>query len=74
VSGVLTQWRNDTVHDGSPLHGCISPQLGSGIAAKQYDPGAPFFLGLVAMGYWLLAALTKETLLEDSGGSIVSSS
>jgi hypothetical protein len=26
------------------------PQLGSGIAAKQYDPGAPFFLGYEAMG------------------------
>jgi hypothetical protein len=26
------------------------PQFGSGIAAKQYDPGAPFF-----WGYWLPA-------------------
>jgi len=32
----------------SPLH------YGSGIAAKQYDPGAPFFLegyGLLAIGH-----------------------
>jgi hypothetical protein len=48
----------------SPLH------YGSGIAAKQYDPGAPFFLegyGLLAIGYWPLQK--HMTLLERSGGS-----
>jgi hypothetical protein len=29
------------------------PQFGSGIAAKLYDPGAPFFFGTI--GYSLLA-------------------
>ena len=34
----------------------VPPQLGSGIAAKQYDPGAPFFVTmsyeLLAISYW----------------------
>jgi hypothetical protein len=45
----------------------VLPNFGSGIAAKQYDPGAPFFLGLLAIGY----AEAQKTLLGHRGGSLV---
>jgi hypothetical protein len=46
--GRPTRWRKDTVHDGSAASMYL-PNYGSGIAAKQYDPGAPFFLAATSL-------------------------
>jgi hypothetical protein len=39
-----TLWRRALRVSDSLLLQAVLPHIGSGIAAKQYDPGAPFFI------------------------------
>ena len=45
----------------------VLPNFGSGVAAKQYDPGAPFFLSLS----WKLGATTGNDPLQASPERVV---